>query len=126
MNMNCPSCRSQLQNLEFKTIQVDQCKVCRGIWLDKGEVDQLFSLKEIPHRLINSEVYHSPDQLVPEGHRTCPRCNTFLKLVPIDGIKLDVCSDCHGFFTDIGELKQLAKAAENRYEQENFQKNSSE
>lgn len=116
--MHCPSCREQLERLEFHGIEVDQCRVCRGLWLDHGEIDQLFSLKKLPERLMNHEVYREPDQIVPEGHRTCPRCKAFLLVIEVDGIKLDACPNCKGFFCDLGEFAKLEEAATRRYREE--------
>lgn len=39
--MKCPSCGMDLQEIELRGIKVDQCPACGGIFLDKGEVDQL-------------------------------------------------------------------------------------
>jgi Zn-finger nucleic acid-binding protein len=116
--MNCPSCRQAMDRLEFRSIEVDQCRVCRGVWLDHGEIDQLFALKKLPERLMNHELYREIELKVPEGHRTCPRCNDFLLLIEVDGIKLDACSQCKGFFCDLGEFARLEEAAARRYRQQ--------
>ena len=74
-------------------------------------------LVELPRRLLEGEV-KSSGQVIPEGHRTCPHCKCFLTLVEVDDVKLDVCPACHGFFSDLGELKSLAEAAERRFQEE--------
>ena len=117
--MHCPSCRTELERLEFHGVEVDQCRTCRGLWLDHGEIDQLFALKKLPERLMNSEVYNKAPQAVPEGHRTCPRCNAFLLVIEVDGIKLDACAQCKGFFCDLGEFARLEAAAQQRYRAQN-------
>ena len=114
--MNCPACRSPLESFTFHSTELDQCEVCSGVWLDHTEIDEIFGHVELPSRLIADDLHQKPEMVVPEGHRTCPRCKTFLKLVEIDGIKLDVCSGCKGFFTDLGELNKLAQAAEERFQ----------
>ncbi len=106
-----------MDKLEFRSIEVDQCRVCRGVWLDHKEIDQLLSLKQLPERLINAEIYERPTQSISEGHRTCPRCLEFLIVVDVDGIRLDVCSECKGFFADRGEVKLLDDASERRYKE---------
>jgi Zn-finger nucleic acid-binding protein len=107
-----------MERLEFRGIEVDQCKVCRALWLDLGEIDQLFALKKLPVRLMNNEIYVKPEQVVPEGHRTCPRCNTFLVVIDVDGIALDACTGCKGFLCDLGEFARLEAAAERRYREQ--------
>lgn len=40
--MNCPRCDSVvLDERERDGIQVDSCPKCRGIWLDRGELERL-------------------------------------------------------------------------------------
>lgn len=112
--MNCPSCRSQLERQSHQGIEVEHCGICRGLWLDLGEIDQLLALHNLPSDLLETEIHHCPAVRVPQGHRTCPRCNDFLTLVEVDKISLDVCSTCKGFFCDRGEFEKLDRAAERR------------
>jgi uncharacterized protein len=40
--MQCPVCRdSQLVISERQGIEIDYCPTCRGVWLDRGELDKL-------------------------------------------------------------------------------------
>lgn len=40
--MNCPSCKNTvLQMSERKGIEIDYCPNCRGVWLDRGELDKI-------------------------------------------------------------------------------------
>lgn len=39
--MNCPVCQVPLQISERQGIEIDYCPRCRGIWLDRGELDKL-------------------------------------------------------------------------------------
>jgi Zn-finger nucleic acid-binding protein len=41
MAMTCPSCGGELMELERSGIRVDACRRCRGVWLDRGELEQL-------------------------------------------------------------------------------------
>ena len=112
--MNCPSCRSELDRQTYQGTEVDLCRICRGLWLDHGEIDQLLALRAFPEALLETKLDHTPAARIPEGHRTCPRCNTFLTLVEVDKIRLDVCAQCKGFFCDRGEFSKLDQAAERR------------
>ena len=76
----------------------------------------MFGLPKIPERFLNMELYRELPDMVPEGERTCPRCCEVLKVIQVDGICLDACSGCKGFFADLGELRSLAEAAEKRFE----------
>jgi Zn-finger nucleic acid-binding protein len=37
----CPVCRSELVPSERLGIEIDSCPTCRGVWLDRGELDKI-------------------------------------------------------------------------------------
>ena len=39
--LQCPKCRGQMRTYERNGVVVDQCEDCRGIFLDRGELEQL-------------------------------------------------------------------------------------
>lgn len=39
--MNCPNCNVTLLISDRQGIEIDYCPQCRGIWLDRGELDKL-------------------------------------------------------------------------------------
>ncbi len=39
--MKCPSCNTVLTMCERSGIEIDYCPQCRGVWLDKGELDKI-------------------------------------------------------------------------------------
>lgn len=39
--MNCPTCKIALLISERQGIEIDYCQQCRGVWLDRGELDKL-------------------------------------------------------------------------------------
>lgn len=39
--MNCPACATELRPVLRQDIEVDVCPRCRGVWLDRGELDRL-------------------------------------------------------------------------------------
>ena len=39
--MNCPTCSVVLQMTERQGIEIDYCPKCRGVWLDRGELDRI-------------------------------------------------------------------------------------
>jgi len=48
--MQCPNCAIPLMMTERKGIEIDFCTQCRGVWLDRGELDKIIevSLSEVP------------------------------------------------------------------------------
>lgn len=39
--MNCPHCNVSLVMTERSGVEIDYCPKCRGIWLDRGELDKI-------------------------------------------------------------------------------------
>lgn len=39
--MKCPICNVDLMMSERQGIEIDYCPTCRGVWLDRGELDKL-------------------------------------------------------------------------------------
>ena len=39
--MKCPNCNETLVMTDRQGIEIDYCPKCRGVWLDKGELDKL-------------------------------------------------------------------------------------
>jgi Zn-finger nucleic acid-binding protein len=50
--MNCPICNIPLNITERQGVEIDFCSKCRGVWLDRGELDKILerSTSEIPYR----------------------------------------------------------------------------
>jgi Zn-finger nucleic acid-binding protein len=39
--MNCPTCNVELRITDRQGVEIDYCPKCRGVWLDRGELDKL-------------------------------------------------------------------------------------
>jgi Zn-finger nucleic acid-binding protein len=51
--MKCPICSVDLVMSERQGVEVDYCPKCRGVWLDRGELDK------IVERGLTTETQHS-------------------------------------------------------------------
>lgn len=40
-HMNCPTCNVELKMTERQGVEIDYCSLCRGVWLDRGELDKI-------------------------------------------------------------------------------------
>ena len=43
--MTCPKCRGEMRVYERSGVTIDQCTECRGIFLDRGELEKLFAVE---------------------------------------------------------------------------------
>lgn len=39
--MKCPTCSTSLVMTDRQGIEIDYCPDCRGVWLDRGELDKV-------------------------------------------------------------------------------------
>lgn len=61
--MKCPSCSVDLMMTDRSGIEIDYCPNCRGVWLDRGELDKIIErsaapVRNIPHRDSYTEKRH--------------------------------------------------------------------
>lgn len=45
--MKCPNCGSTLVMSERNGVEIDYCPDCRGVWLDRGELDKIIERSSI-------------------------------------------------------------------------------
>lgn len=63
--MKCPTCpTTDLLMSERFGIEIDYCPQCRGVWLDRGELDKIIerSMSDLPTALPARQPIHSPQQ----------------------------------------------------------------
>ena len=59
----CPNCDASMQAVRRASVEFDMCPQCRGVWLDRGELEKLMSMERgeiqaAPPRLPNYERAH--------------------------------------------------------------------
>ncbi len=66
--MKCPHCTDSVLSMSDRQgIEIDYCPSCRGIWLDRGELDKIIEksrnaegsgpIKEASHEKVNEVIY---------------------------------------------------------------------
>lgn len=45
MSLVCPNCSSQMMISNRNGVEIDHCPRCRGVWLDRGELEKLTSMQ---------------------------------------------------------------------------------
>ena len=49
MELTCPKCHGPMRTYERNGVHVDQCTECRGIFLDRGELERLIDAENAWH-----------------------------------------------------------------------------
>lgn len=62
--MKCPLCNVDLVMSERQGIEIDYCPQCRGVWLDRGELDKIIE---------RSAALSAPAAAAPAAHASAPR-----------------------------------------------------
>lgn len=62
--MKCPNCNDTLLMTQRNNIEIDYCPACRGVWLDKGELDKMLDYAT----QLNSTDFRSASQGYPSQH----------------------------------------------------------
>ncbi len=44
--MKCPICEIEMKNEERNSVNIDYCTQCRGVWLDRGELEKIVAQVE--------------------------------------------------------------------------------
>ena len=65
--MTCPKCQGQMRSYERNGINVDQCTECRGLFLDRGELEHLVKAEDSFYAPPPAE---APRHSAPTGHDT--------------------------------------------------------
>lgn len=63
--MNCPKCEAAMKSYERNGIQVDQCTGCRGVFLDRGELEHLIDAENSFYQAPTKPNYGSPQTSQP-------------------------------------------------------------
>jgi uncharacterized protein len=69
--MNCPNCNISLLLSDRQGIEIDYCPKCRGVWLDRNELDKIIE-RSVG---IQDQSYHNPHNHMNDNHD--PRQNGF-------------------------------------------------
>ena len=115
--MNCPKDQAELSRRIYEAdIEVDECGVCHGVWLDAGE---LTKIQETTEKDYTEELSRPPDYVGAafalasarnEAPRSCPRCGEALDKRDYgfsSSVMIDSCVRGHGVWLDAGELSSL-------------------
>lgn len=59
--MQCPNDKSELVMSDRQGIEIDYCPQCRGVWLDRGELDKIIERSESATQSRPQQQYQEPN-----------------------------------------------------------------
>jgi len=99
--------------VEYRSIELDYCNSCKGVWFDSGELELLLKSQDLeePKAFLDG-IINSQEAISPEKKRNCPICGDKMKKTAIGEqpkILIDICRNGHGLWFDGGEVSQLIR-----------------
>ena len=107
--MNCPVCREAMIVLELDQVEIDHCVSCKGIWLDRGELELILEGAPEKNDVLSS---FKVDDGSKEKRRKCPICLKKMEKVICgmsEKVWIDRCPKNDGLWFDLGELDEIIK-----------------
>jgi Zn-finger nucleic acid-binding protein len=65
--MNCPDCNETLIMADRQGIEIDYCTKCRGVWLDRGELDKIIE-RTASYTPAENNLYDDNKQRYPDSY----------------------------------------------------------
>ena len=104
--MNCPKCKSRMENLAVEGIGVERCSNCHGMWFDLLGIESL-AKKKAAAQLDTGAVevglkYNKIREI------DCPKCNTRMTKMSdkdLPELAYEKCPVCYGVWLDAGEFR---------------------
>jgi uncharacterized protein len=111
--LKCLRCETVLDELPYPgtSVVIDRCPSCQGVWLDRGELEDLKAALMIAEGADQVEGWRDRAQAfldeagsMAEQRVCCPKCSGNLEDIVREGLPLERCYDCDGTWFDAGEL----------------------
>ena len=108
--MICPRCGTGLTRDTHRSVALEVCRGCGGMFLDHGELNRVAepTAGDLEFSTVHAETFSHEDAF---GPTACPRCaDEQMKKVEFNvysGIVLDYCDRCSGFWLDGKELDRI-------------------
>lgn len=104
-----------MDRVSLGAMSVDRCDICRGMWLDLGELHKLLARPAAAAKLdppISSASVRDMSRSIRVGAMVCPRDGAELTQradAKQTHVQIDECPSCKGLFLDAGELRDLSE-----------------
>ena len=112
--MRCPTCRKSMKPLKIGDVQIDECRQCKGIWFDKGELAEAKDEVAPDLRWLDFGIWKKEARFhINDDPLKCPRCQKFnMRAINYQGPDIDFtfCPFCEGVWLNAGDFKQILDA----------------
>ena len=111
--MDCPRCKTALEETELEGARAHRCAACHGFWVSREAFRDAAEHTDEESGWLAFELWHDAERFrgVP-GDLACPQCAKAMpRLAYGDAeVQVDVCPDCEGVWLDADELRKTVAA----------------
>ncbi|MGD9359708.1 MAG: zf-TFIIB domain-containing protein [Desulfobacterales bacterium] len=112
--MHCPKCHEAMKPLKIGDVEIDECRQCRGIWFDKGELAEAKDEVDPDLRWLDFGIWKQETRFhINDGLLKCPRCQeNAMREINYQGPDVDFrfCPFCEGVWLNAGDFKKILDA----------------
>ncbi|MGD9652539.1 MAG: zf-TFIIB domain-containing protein [Candidatus Dadabacteria bacterium] len=111
----CPKCRVELKTKVLGSIEVDECESCKGVWLEKGELEEVKDETDPNLDWLDFEIWKHPEKFKSSSTGVdCPVCGTTTASLEYGdtGVEINYCGTCQGIWLDKDELPKIIESLE--------------
>lgn len=65
----CPNCNTSMNQVRRKEVELDMCPSCRGVWLDRGELEKILANERLILEDDDRQSSQQPQQWEPPGDK---------------------------------------------------------
>ena len=111
----CPKCNEKLESKNIGPVEIDECRKCKGVWFDKGELRQAKDVTDSDLSWMDFEVWKHADQFKSKASPlACVACKK--PMVSLNygktAVQIDYCPSCQGIWLDGREFKKIIDSLE--------------
>ena len=109
--MDCPHCKIALDERKHRSLEVDHCVQCKGLWLDFDEMDLLEDSANRDEVQKGTRDYAKRSSDLP-----CPHCGTLMDTFNYraHNLPIEQCPNGHGYWLDKGEEERVLELMKQR------------
>jgi Zn-finger nucleic acid-binding protein len=112
--MDCPVCRQAMKPVKIGDVRIDECRQCKGIWFDKGELAEAKDEADPDLRFLGMEIWSRKAVFnIRDEPLRCPRCrNISMRIVNFQepDINITFCAACEGVWLKAGDFNNILDA----------------
>lgn len=109
--MQCPNCKGDLRQIDYRGIALDECIKCKGRWFDRDELRKAKDKTDSDLRWLDFDPFGdtSSNSTVTPSEKQCPKCSITIDSLTYETsrVVIDKCTRCTGVWLDHGEFEKI-------------------